>query len=175
MAEELLERFFDGRRGGFYPYAADGEQLITRIKEVYDGALPSGNAVAALVLSRLGRLTGEEKWRQATQLQLRYLTGAIRTYPAGHSFTLLTLLEKLWPTAELICAAQAVPEELKDYLRRQPRQGLTVLVKTPENADALAELAPFTANYPVPEEGTRYYLCSGGTCRQPVSSIEKLE
>ena len=175
MAEELLERFFDGRRGGFYPYAADGEQLITRIKEVYDGALPSGNAVAALVLSRLGRLTGEEKWRQATQLQLRYLTGAIRTYPAGHSFTLLTLLEKLWPTVELICAAQAVPEELKDYLRRQPRQGLTVLVKTPENADALAELAPFTANYPVPEEGTRYYLCSGGTCRQPVSSIEKLE
>lgn len=175
MAEELLERFFDGRRGGFYPYAADGEQLITRIKEVYDGALPSGNAVAALVLSRLGRLTGEEKWRQATQLQLRYLTGAIRTYPAGHSFTLLTLLEKLWPTAELICAAQAVPEELKDYLRRQPRQGLAVLVKTPENADALAELAPFTANYPVPEEGTRYYLCSGGTCRQPVSSIEKLE
>ena len=175
MAEELLERFFDSRRGGFYPYAADGEQLITRIKEVYDGALPSGNAVAALVLSRLGRLTGEEKWRQATQLQLRYLTGAIRTYPAGHSFTLLTLLEKLWPTAELICAAQAVPEELKDYLRRQPRQGLTVLVKTPENADALAELAPFTANYPVPEEGTRYYLCSGGTCRQPVSSIEKLE
>ena len=175
MAEELLERFFDGRRGGFYPYAADGEQLITRIKEVYDGALPSGNAVTALVLSRLGRLTGEEKWRQATQLQLRYLTGAIRTYPAGHSFTLLTLLEKLWPTAELICAAQAVPEELKDYLRRQPRQGLTVLVKTPENADALAELSPFTANYPVPEEGTRYYLCSGGTCRQPVSSIEKLE
>jgi uncharacterized protein YyaL (SSP411 family) len=66
-------------------------------------------------------------------------------------------------------------EELKDYLRRQPRQGLTVLVKTPENAAALAELAPFTANYPVPEEGTRYYLCSGGTCRQPVSSIEKLE
>ncbi len=175
MGEELLERFFDAERGGFYPYAADGEQLITRTKEVYDGAMPSGNAAAALVLSRLGRLTGEEKWRRAAKKQLRYLTGAIRTYPAGHSFTLLTLLEELWPSAELICAARAVPEELKAYLRRKPRPGLTVLVKTPESGAVLAELAPFTADYPIPEEGARYYLCRGGACRQPVTSVEELE
>ena len=44
----LLEQFFDGERGGVYPYASDGEQLITRNKETYDGAMPSANSVAAL-------------------------------------------------------------------------------------------------------------------------------
>lgn len=110
MAELLLEFFFDRERGGFYPYAKDGEQLITRAKEVYDGAMPSGNAVAALVLSRLARLTGGERWREAAELQLSYLAGAIRRYPAGHSFTLLTLLEELWPTAELVCVSEKLPK-----------------------------------------------------------------
>ena len=59
LADQLLELFFDRERGGFYPYASDGEQLLTRTKEAYDGAMPSGNSAAALVLSRLARLTGE--------------------------------------------------------------------------------------------------------------------
>ena len=50
-------RELSGPQGGFYPYASDGEQLLTRTKEAYDGAMPSGNSAAALVLSRLSRLT----------------------------------------------------------------------------------------------------------------------
>ncbi|MBE6990082.1 MAG: thioredoxin domain-containing protein [Ruminococcaceae bacterium] len=175
LAEMLLEKFFDPQQGGFYPYAADGEQLITRIKETRDGAIPSGNAVAALVLSRLGRLTGEQRWREAAQMQLRYLAGAIGSYPSEHSFTLLVLLEELWPTAELICAARKVPTDLRDFLRRRPRPNLTALARTEENAARLAKLAPFTASYPIPSEGVRYYLCRSGSCSRPVASPGELE
>ena len=175
LAGLLLDFFFDGENGGFYPYPSDGEQLLTRKKESYDGALPSGNAVAALVLSRLARLTGELRWRTAADLQLRWLAGAAEDYPAGHSFALLTLLEELWPSAELVCAAGAVPEALRRFLREESRAGLTVLVKTPENAAALAALAPFTTDYPCPEAGTRYCLCRGGSCAQPVEDIEDLK
>ena len=175
LSDTLLDEFFDEARGGFYPYSTGREQLITRTKEVYDGAMPSGNAVAALVLSRLARLTGEEHFRRAKDLQFRYLSGAIRDYPAGHCFTLLALLEELWPTAELICTARELPNELMSFLRREPRLNLTVLVKTPENAEPLAEIAPFTADYPIPASGTRYYLCRGGACQSPADSIEALE
>lgn len=175
LAELLLELFFDHEQGGFYPYAKDGEQLITRAKEVYDGAMPSGNAAAALVLSRLARLTAEARWREAADLQLAYLAGAIQRYPAGHSFTLLTLLEELWPTAELVCAAENPPEALAAFLREKPRPGLTVLVKTPANETRLAALAPFTSAYPIPAAGARYYLCRGKTCASPVETIEELE
>lgn len=174
LADTLLEHFFDETRGGFYPYSTEGEQLIARTRETFDGAIPSGNAVAALVLSRLARLTGAERFRAAKERQFRYLAGAIREYPAGHCFTLLALLEELWPTAELICTARGLPAELSDFLRREPRLNLTVLVKTPENEQKLAELAPFTAEYPIPASGARYYLCRGGACQSPADSIEAL-
>lgn len=71
--------------------------------------------------------------------------------------------------------AREVPAELLTFLRETPRPDLMVLVKTPEYAGALAALAPFTENYPIPEQGARYYLCRGGSCTQPVSSIAELE
>lgn len=174
LAGVLLELFFDPAQGGFYPYAKDGEQLITRTKEVYDGAMPSGNAVAALVLSRLARLTGQTRWREAADLQFQYLAGAIQDYPAGHSFTLLALLEELWPSAELVCAAETLPAELSAFLREKSRPGLTVLVKTAENARRLASLAPFTSEYPLPAAGARYYLCRDRACSAPVETIAEL-
>lgn len=175
LAELLLEFFFDPENGGFYPYASDGEQLLTRTKEVYDGAMPSGNAAAVLVLSRLARLTGEVQWQEAARLQVSYLAGATKESPAGHSFTMLALLEELWPSAELVCTGQEVPGELLDLLRQEPWIGLSVLVKTPENQEALSALAPFTAAYPVCHEGVRYYLCRNGACSKPTDSIEELK
>ena len=175
LAGLMLEQFFDGSSGGFYPYASEGEQLITRTKETYDGAMPSGNSVAALALSRLARLTGEDRWRTAAHLQFSYLAGAVQGYPAGYGFAMLALLEELWPSAELVCTAQAVPEELIAFLRKVSRPELTVLVKTPETAEALADLAPFTADYPIPEQGARYYLCQNGACAQPVDSIAQIK
>ena len=102
LTECMLTHFFDEENGGFYPYASDGEQLITRTKETYDGAMPSGNSVAALVLSRLARLTGNGRIRTAADLQLSYLAGASREYPAGYGFAMLAFLEELWPSAELV-------------------------------------------------------------------------
>ena len=174
LADLLLNLFFDDNHGGFYPYASDGEQLLTRSKEVYDGAMPSGNAVAALVLSRLSRLTGELRWKEASEKQRSYLTGAVAQYPAGHSFTMLAMLETLWPTAELVCTGANAPSELPAFLREQVRPELTVLVKTPDNQDILSALAPLTKDYPIPNDGVRYYLCRNGACSAPVESISKL-
>lgn len=50
-----------------------------------------------------------------------------------------------------------------------------MLIITSENAGALAVVAPFTRDYPIPEQGERYYLCQNGACAQPVDRISKLE
>ena len=147
---------------------------MTRTKEAYDGAMPSGNSAAALVLSRLARLTGEVRWREAADLQLRWLAGAAGSYPAGHSFAMLAFWEELWPTAELVVTAREMPRELWAVLR-EAHPGLTVLVKTPEGAKTLAAAAPFTENYPVQERGAQYYLCRGKACARPVDTISELE
>lgn len=74
-----------------------------RTKETYDGAMPSGNSVAAQVLHRLTQITGEVKWQKVLEKQLYYLAGAMDGYPSGHSYGLLTMMDVLYPTKELVC------------------------------------------------------------------------
>jgi len=61
VTSEQLRRLRDPH-GGFFTGAASPEVLF-RSKDVYDGAMPSGNAVAILNLLELGRRTGDLGWR----------------------------------------------------------------------------------------------------------------
>ncbi len=176
-AEQIPALFEDATGGGFYRGAVDGEQLITRPKEVYDGALPAGNSVAALVLCLLAALTGEEKWQQVANRQLEFVSGALNDYPAGHCVSLLALTKALYPGQELICAAgnDNDIQALADFLRETPVMNLTVLAKTRRNQQQLEQAAPFTAEYPIPDRGCAYYLCRNHACAAPVYSLDSLK
>lgn len=157
-AKQMVELFEDKANGGYFMTAFDGEQLIARPKETYDGAMPSGNSVAAMVLQTLASLTGERSWQAAADRQLSFLAGEIEEYPSASSFGVLAMMGALYPHRELVCTtSDDLPDELKDYLRSHPADDLHILLKTKENAEALAECAPFTNDYPIPEQGTMYY------------------
>ena len=175
-AEQMVELFEDKNKGGYFMTAFDGEQLIARPKETYDGAMPSGNSVAAMVLQTLASLTGEQEWQAAADRQLSFLAGEIGEYPSASCFGVLAMMEALYPHRELVCAtSDDLPDELKDYLRSHPADDLHILLKTKEYAEALAECAPFTNDYPIPEQGTMYYLCENGVCKAPVSEFRMLK
>ena len=59
LNEYLLKHFWDGKNAGFFFIADNGEDLLIRQKELYDGAIPSGNSIAMLNLLRLGRITAD--------------------------------------------------------------------------------------------------------------------
>lgn len=83
LADKMEELFWDEEKGGFYRTAHDGERLIVRQKETYDGALPSGNAAAAWDLAQLARLTGRQKYQRLAQRQMEFLAGSAGRYPMG--------------------------------------------------------------------------------------------
>lgn len=175
-AEQMKVFFEDERDGGYYLTASDAEALIARPKEVYDGAVPSGNSVAAAVLYKIAALTGESRWQEACDRQVHFLAGRIQSYPSGASFGLLTLAGVLYPHKELICAVRGeLPREFMEYLKKTLVYGLNVLVKTPDNERELSECAPFTGEYPVPESGEVYYLCRNGACMAPKTKFDELE
>jgi uncharacterized protein YyaL (SSP411 family) len=60
LNEALLKLFWDEENGGLFIYGSDREQLIARPKEVYDGAAPSGNSVAAYNL--IARIFRQSCW-----------------------------------------------------------------------------------------------------------------
>ena len=168
-SQQMLDLFED-EDGGFYLTAHDAEELIDRPKETYDGAIPSGNSVAAMVLETLAQLTGEVKWRRAADRQMRFAAGQAERYPAGCCFALLAIDKALRPSRELVVCAQEVP----DKLLALHGDDLNILFKSPANAARLAGCAPFTEAYPVPAQGISAYLCENGACRKSDADLEKL-
>ena len=171
LAGKIPERFADPA-GGFFLTAADDEKLILRPKETGDGALPCGNSAAAVLFRRLWRLTVEEKWREASEKQLRFLCGGLGRYPASACFGLTAVLDAVEPARELLCAApdESVPEALRAVERRYAPE-LEILLKTPARAAALAQAALFTESCAPVGGKAAYYLCTGGSCQLPVTEI----
>jgi uncharacterized protein YyaL (SSP411 family) len=102
LNDDMIHYFWDNDRGGLFLYGKDGEQLITRPKEVYDGAMPSGNSVAALNFLRLARLTGNEKLEKKAEQQLQYFSAVINESPAGYTYFLMAAMFALYPTKEIV-------------------------------------------------------------------------
>lgn len=169
-AEQMLD-FFEDENGGFFLTAHDAEALISRPKESYDGALPSGNSVAAMVLESLAQLTGEPRWRKAADRQMRFMAGQAEGYPAGHTFALLAMDKALSPSRELIVCGEKIPQELM----KLRGDNLNILYKSSINAERLKKCAPFTADYPVPKDGASWYLCENGACSRAVTSFSELD
>lgn len=176
---ELTIRKFYDEKGGFYLYAGDTEQLISRPKDTYDGAMPSGNSVCALVLGRLWKLTGDNKWHGIFRKHMDYLYKSMGEYPSGAAFALLAGMEDSYPSRELVCVGlqNDMEKELKD-LHLPSIPNIHVIMKTRDNADELAAAVPYTKEYPLPgeEEGNMYYLCSSGACMQPcgIETLRKI-
>ena len=175
ISEKMLELFFDEDQGGFYMYAHDRDKLISRPKEVYDGALPSGNSVAAYVISRLYHLTGKIKWQNVLEKQVSYLTQEVEKSPANYCFSLLAFQSILYPSTEIVCvsAEGSILEEIQ-ILQRSRKPDVSIILKTPQNEAALSEAAPFTADYPIPPAGNNYYVCRNGACMKPVEGMDEL-
>ena len=176
VADDMQAHFSDDSNGGFFLYAHDSESLLFRPKELYDGAIPSGNSAAAVVLGRLSKLTSEYHWQLSAERQLIYVCSQLKNYPAGYSFSLLALLEALYPSHELVCAATdpEAPAALIRFLRENSVLNLFVLIKTQENAETLSKASPFVADYRLPKSGAAYYLCQNSTCSAPVNTLEEL-
>jgi hypothetical protein len=90
LADKMIELFAD-QAGGFYMTAMDAEILIVRPKEVYDGALPSGNSVAALILLKLYALTKKDTYNSQVESLFNCFASSISQAPYAHSFLLSAL------------------------------------------------------------------------------------
>ena len=173
-AKQMMGLFEDRAAGGYFMTAHDAETLIARPKETYDGAVPSGNSAAAMVLERLAGLTGEAVFREAADRQHAFMAGQIGAeYPAGYCYALLAMSGAVYPHRELLCTGQTVPDEVRAYIKTNSSHDLSILYKSTENEKELARLAPFTELYPISAQPV-FYLCENKACRAPETDFHKL-
>lgn len=171
------EQFFHESEGGFYLYGKDNEELIQKPKELYDGAIPSGNSVAAYVLMKLSAYTADKEITEVAEKQLDYLAKRIGQYPSAYCFSLMALMLLLYPSKELVCVAKNNEDikVLQKFLGNYYLPNVTVIVKTPENKDEMAQIAEFTKDYSMKDNELTFYLCENHVCISPFHGINELE
>ncbi len=92
LNHDLLRLFWDEQDGGLFFYGEDSEQLLVRPQEVFDGALPSANAVATLNFLQLSRILGEPELAEKARQQFHHFADAINANPTAYSFWLQAAL-----------------------------------------------------------------------------------
>ena len=178
LQQQTIELFWDKDRGGFYFAAADNEALLVRQKEVYDGAIPSGNSMAADNLVRLARLTGNEEYLERANKVFAAFAADASRLPSAHTQLMSALQRASGPSLEVVIAgdsgardtAALVATVRKIYL---PYAAVLVVPSGPSGA-AIRRLAPFTESYKPVEGRAAAYVCRDFTCQLPTTDPEKL-
>ncbi|MBD0380466.1 thioredoxin domain-containing protein [Paenibacillus sedimenti] len=176
---EMLRLFRDEEKGGLFFYGSDAEQLLTRPKEIYDGAMPSGNSAAALNLLRLSRLTYDAKLSQVADEQLQAFAGAVSQYPTGHALTLAALDFAYGEASEIVIAGDPSQTETQHMLRTVQRQFLPnalLILHPPGTAgEEVRQLIPLTADKLALGGKATAYVCQNFACQAPTQYLEELE
>ncbi len=172
------EFFADQLHGGYYFSPHDGERLLIRDKEFYDGALPSGNSVMALNLVRLARLTGRSELERAAGKLFRACGEGLTSQPMAHTQMLVALDLALSPGQEVVIAgdpADPAAQALAAAARRGFAPQRCLLWLPPgEAGQRVRELAPFTTGMGPVEGRPAAYVCRDFACQRPVSDPGEL-
>ncbi|PTM57806.1 hypothetical protein C8J48_0368 [Desmospora activa DSM 45169] len=178
LSQAMLTLFSDEEEGGLFFYGNDAEQLLARHKEAYDGAMPSGNAVAAYNLMRIAHITGSPEWMEQADRQLKSFAGTIRRAPLAFSFFLIAVQMAMGTTREIVIAGSDGDEKTEAMLHEVQTAYLpeaVLIYRSKETADVIARLAPFTVEQTAVNGKATAYICENFACRQPVTSLAELQ
>ncbi len=176
--QEMADEYFrDDEKGGYFTVANDAEQLIVRAKKLYGGAIPSGNAMSIGNLSRLYRITGRPEFATRNDELIRAFSGEIAQQPSAYPVVLCGLDFNFGPTREIVISGERDSDDTRSMLaalRKEFRPNQVILLRTSENAESLARLAPYTDTQVSIEGKATAYVCRNFACKVPTTEIGKM-
>ncbi len=159
LCRRALADFFDREKGGFFLTPRDGEKLLLRPKESYDGALPSSNSLMAENLLRLSFLRPSGEWEEVLEKQLDWQGAQAKLDPSGHAMYLLVLSDRLAPPPRVTAAAHDRAEVRDLPLRVPPEAPVRAVMGGSEE-------------YPLRNGKTTYYVCRENACLPGSNELE---
>tara|TARA_B110000211_G_C13792842_1_gene427002 strand:- start:78 stop:695 length:618 start_codon:yes stop_codon:yes gene_type:complete len=176
LSNIMIEDFSD-KNGGFFIGGKNAEKLIIRAKDSYDGAIPSGNSVAVNNLFRLGKLTGDLKWKNHANRTLRAFTEQAKKSPTGFAHMITGFLFDFKDPIELVIVADSKKSNMKDILKKINTRyypNKIIILKDISKSNKLREIAPWTKNHVMMDNKPTYYLCENFTCKRPTTNLNTI-
>jgi uncharacterized protein YyaL (SSP411 family) len=179
LADLMLKHFQDKQRGGFFFTADDHEQLISRNKDLHDASVPSGNAMAATALIRLGRLAGRTDYLEAAGRTLAAAQPVMERMPTAVGQMLIALDMWLGSGKELVLVGGADETTNQRLLAAMQRAYLPNCVVAFRPAVDGAQRSPaleslFAGRTAVNGQPT-LYVCENFSCQAPIVGAAAIE
>ena len=177
LADAILELFWDEQRAAFYDTSADHEELVTRPRDVYDSAAPSGNSVAVDVLLKLSVLLDREDYRRRAEAVLEGLSGAIARISGGFGRLLSALDFYMSTPYEVAVIGNPEAPDTKALLAAVYSAYLPnkVVAGRSESDEEASRLVPLLADRSVRDGRATAYVCVQYACQSPTTDEEELK
>lgn len=178
LNEDLLKHFWDDKNGGFFFSADDDKDLLIRQKEIYDGAIPSGNSIAMLNLIRLGRLTANSDLEQKATSIGRAFFDNVGKFPSAYTQLMIAVDFTLGPSYEVVIAGDLQSNDTKKMLRAIqlnfiPNK-IVVVVPTGYDSFDINNIAPFTRDLTTIGGKATAYVCVNYRCKLPTTDVDTM-
>ncbi|MCI0492793.1 MAG: thioredoxin domain-containing protein [Planctomycetes bacterium] len=187
LMDIVLKEFADSK-GGFFYTAMDHEPLITRTKELTDSSLPSGNALAATALLRLGSLLGRNDYLEAAERALAAAVPIIERAPMATGQMLLALDRRLGPTCELVMVGDSANKDVERAISLVHRSYLprSVVAFRSSNASSIRAISSSAGSYSSHLDDLfagkssldgqpALYVCQNFTCQSPAIGLDSIQ
>jgi len=181
LGHKMIGLFEDKTNGGFFLTSVDSGALLTnRIKEHYDGAIPSGNSMAALALLRLYHITLNIDFDKAYRTALNDMSGRLVKSPTAFTQFLIAIDIALSPTKEIVIFSRDHKEPLlgkaTSTIYRYFLPNKVILLRTIKGGDDIISIAPWIKEYSALVKGdTTFYICENRVCSLPTADLNELE
>ncbi|HEY2803875.1 MAG TPA: thioredoxin domain-containing protein [Actinomycetota bacterium] len=175
LADDLLARFQDRERGGFFS-AAEDPALVVRPKDLFDNAVPSGNSAAAEMLLRLSALTGDAGYEDAALAALRLVASGTREAPIGFGRALSAIDRAVTTSKEVaVVGPLETPQTraLAGEVWRRPGANTVLAVAAPDDGEA-AGTVELLRDRTMRDGRAAAYVCERFVCELPVTDPEAL-
>ena len=175
----MLAYFWDNKKGGLFQTASDAERLFMRSKQAQDGAIPSGNSVAALNLLRLSRLTGNTDYSLRAEELLKAFSTSVERYPAAFTHLIQALDYVLYADIQIVVVGWPDAPDTVAMLKALQTLFLAdkVLIFKPadkDQADSIVKLAPYITNMTTIDGKATAYVCRDFVCNLPTTDIPQM-
>jgi uncharacterized protein len=168
LTKSAISRFWDQRNGGFFLTSENIEVSLPRIKQVYDGAIPSGNSVILHNLLRLSCLTQDRTYLERGIKLLKAFSNEVQAAPEAYSWLLGGIDIAIGPSNRVLLVGESSGKdtiEILEALRKKYIPNMMYLVKNSEEAGL---------GYDKIEDKTTAYICRDQTCLPPTTQIKKI-
>jgi uncharacterized protein YyaL (SSP411 family) len=176
LSRYMIENFLCQNDGLLYDTINDGEVFFMRPRNLVDGATPSGNSTAAMVLLRLFDLTGDQSYEEIAKHMILPMREKMISYPRGFANWLCALGYYLSPRLEIAVCGNRKTGESENFVNAIYSSYLPnkiVAARDQDDRETVSGIALLKDREAV-EGHTTVYLCSNKICRAPITALTTL-